>query len=94
MSRADELAEVLAAEGWQRPIPTDHWRWRYYAGVEVYEIHLHAAGGIVLHASLWDLTGPRQLMATAYRTWCIGVRLQEIRRWIADPAAITVEPAS
>ncbi|UAJ15478.1 hypothetical protein SEA_PUPPERS_47 [Gordonia phage Puppers] len=91
-TRADELAEVLAAEGWQRPRPTDHWR--YYAGVEVYEIQLHVAGGAILHASLWDLTGPRQLVATAYRAWPVGVRLQEIRRWISDPAAITPEPAS
>lgn len=80
----DQLTKLLEAEGWTLHGPNV---WRYYAGVEVYEIQLHVAGGAVLHASFWDLTGARELLATAYRAWPTGVKRAEITAWVKDPAA-------
>lgn len=90
-NQARALTELLLAQGWQHQPTTA--AWRYYAGVEVYEIRLATtAGGKVSHASLWDLTaGQPELIASAYRATPPGRRLQEIRAWAEDPAPFALK---
>lgn len=83
------VTKELEAQGWQRQ--SSGVDWRYYVGVEVYEIHLAVERNKVSHGSLWDVTtGRAELIATAYRATPPARRVEEILAWASDPSAMAL----
>lgn len=83
------VTKELEAQGWQRQ--SSGVDWRYYVGVEVYEIHLAVERNRVSHGSLWDVTtGRAELIATAYRATPPARRVEEILAWASDPSAMAL----